>query len=83
MAKTDYVVLRREGDGERWIGQGTTAASGAADAVRQQKGDGEFVAIPKRSFQPMSVTTETVKRTKVSAVSRPEPVSGRMDAPAV
>lgn len=87
MAKTDYVVLKRmktsDGTAGPWTEQGTTEASGAEDAVRQQEGEGEFVAVPKRSFQPMSVKTETVKRTKVSAVSKPEAASQRVDAPTV
>jgi hypothetical protein len=62
MASTTYVVLTREGDGERWIHAGNISASSSEAAVREaaaRNGGGSYVAIPARSFKPTVVKVET------------------------
>ena len=65
---TRYIVFRRDGiygdpDSERWGWIGEADARSARDAVKAALNDkneeGEFVAVPKRSFRPLSVKVET------------------------
>lgn len=66
---TSYKVLRYEGeeDGGSWVEQpGFWNASSARSAIRKAAGEsqGKYWAVPKRSFQPVTVTVErTVKVT--------------------
>lgn len=71
MAATTYIVLRRDDDGggiavDRWEALETReTASSAEAAIRQALKDtpatahGRYVAVPARSWKPVTVTTET------------------------
>ena len=63
--ETEYVLLTREGDGDRWMKAGTVMASGAEAAIRANGESGEWVAVPARSWQPMTVEKVQVPRLKV------------------
>lgn len=58
--ETEYVVLQREGDGQRWVQVGKpTRAHSAEQAIRgHHNGEGVYVAVPARSFQPMALDEE-------------------------
>lgn len=68
---TRYLVLKRHGEEDAWspIGAERVEASSARAAIlgalnHRSDADGEFVAIPERSWQPLRVATETVTRVK-------------------
>lgn len=64
---TEYVILRK--NETHWENIGTVSARSARSAIRERVdgsaqssayyGDGQYVAIPVRSWQPVSVKTET------------------------
>lgn len=65
---TRYIVFRRVGDygdpeTESWGYVGEADGRSARDAVKAALNDrneeGEFVAVPKRSFRPLTVKMET------------------------
>lgn len=72
---TSYVVLERQtpaspGSSERWAVFATVVAQGAAAAIRKayatastERSEGQsaltLVAVPSRSFQPVTVSVET------------------------
>ncbi len=60
---TAYVILA-EGQGETWKVAGTVTAAGSQAAVRSyatknQVANGKLVAVPVRSWQPVTIKTET------------------------
>jgi len=66
---TEYVVLSKQSAGG-WTEQKIVVASSAKAALRSALGgaavEGEFVAIPLRSWHPLKVTVETQQRLKFS-----------------
>lgn len=62
---TTYIVLRYISDTEQWDKYGESDASSPSRAIRLlEPGAGEFVAVPKRSWNPVTVKVEnTVKIT--------------------
>jgi hypothetical protein len=81
---TDYIILARNNDG-CWIEGPTVEAASAEAAIRAEVGDGKagaktYVAVPARSWKPVSVVVETTKRVKLGTVS--EPVAAVAPAPA-
>ena len=65
---TTYIVFSREGkygdpETERWAWRGEAEGASAIAAIRAALNDkneeGEFVAVPKRSFRPVKVQVET------------------------
>lgn len=62
---TDYFVL--EQDGDHWARIGQAIAKDAADAIRATCNDepGTYLAIPSRSWKPITVRVETVTRIKL------------------
>lgn len=76
---TEYIILSRFGDDfdkDCWQAIGTVAARSAKSAIRERidgvaqssehYGDGEYVAVPARSWQPVIVKTETKTALKFS-----------------
>ena len=68
-ATTDYLILSRAAVGGPWTEQKTVSASSAKAAVRgwlagSTDPDGTYVAVPARSWQPVTVKTET--QTKIT-----------------
>ena len=79
---TRYAILRHQkivGDvqiaGGAWVHVGTVEARGASSALREhlrvdeingETADGEFVAVPTRSFKPVTVKVETKTALKFS-----------------
>lgn len=71
---TEYVILHKTS--EEWKHIGTTQARSAKSAIRERVdgaaqssafyGDGEYVAVPARSWQPVTVKTETKTQLKFS-----------------
>lgn len=60
---TEYVVLQASGDDE-WMVVDTVQARSATAAIRAAiTGDGQYVAVPARSWQPVTAKTETSVRT--------------------
>jgi hypothetical protein len=65
MSDTTYIVLRRDEDGggiavDRWQTDATVEASSAEAAIRKaMPKDGLYVAVPARSWRPVTVRTET------------------------
>jgi hypothetical protein len=62
MSDTTYIVLRRDGPG--WLPQGSQEAGSPAAAIRRAVADtvnpgDEYVAVPARSWKPVTVRTET------------------------
>lgn len=69
---TEYVLLGREGDG-RWTERPERiVASSTESAIRQAGKAGEWVAIPARSFRPVTVEVETVERVRFSELGTSE-----------
>lgn len=72
---TEYAILRQADDGT-WEAVGTASARSARSAIRdrvdgsQQSaaylGEGTYVAVPARSWQPVTVKTETKTELKFS-----------------
>lgn len=61
---TKYLILTRNLGGD-WTAYETFEAHSAGQAVKlaaEQEGDGTYVAIPAKSFKPVTVRTETVTR---------------------
>jgi hypothetical protein len=60
---TDYVVLKKDGSGFWSLVSGMDVkARSARSAIREaadRDGEGEYVAIPYRSWRPVSVKVET------------------------
>lgn len=65
---TRYIVFRRDGafgdpvtESWAWIGEadGRSARAAIIAALNDKNEEGEFVAVPKRSFRPVSVKVET------------------------
>lgn len=85
MAETAYIVLRHfeaEGSQGRWdrIGADTVAASSAEQAIRAtvegrtaNDKSGTYVAIPARSFKPITVKAETTTVLKLESAAAPSP----------
>ena len=72
---TDYHILKLDpgsvGANERWtIHARNVEAQGGQAAIRKSVGEGDvnqtFVAIPSRSFQPITVTVETKQQLVLS-----------------
>lgn len=65
-APTEYIILiADEGRAGTWLESTKVTARGAQSAVRQyaeKNGEGRYVAVPVRSFVPVSVTKKTVER---------------------
>jgi hypothetical protein len=60
VADTTYIVLQREADLDAWHDIGTTEASSADAAIRRVVDSaGTYVAVPARSWKPVTVRTET------------------------
>lgn len=59
---TDYMVLKRNGE-ESWVtaklAPSARSARSAIKAVVDQDGPGEYVAVPYRSWKPVTVKVET------------------------
>lgn len=68
---TDYVILRLIEESEGAIGEwqqyaGLIEASSPARALRiANHGTGTFVAVPKRSWKPLTVKTEQVTKVTI------------------
>ena len=66
---TKYVVLKKIE--ERWEEGVTTEAASARAAIRaaclNEKEGGEYVAVPLRSWRPLTATVETQQRLKFSS----------------
>lgn len=71
-AGTDYVILAK--DGATWKQHRTVTARSADQAIRDHlktaggtpvNADGTYLAIPSRSFKPVTVKTETVTTLKL------------------
>jgi hypothetical protein len=66
-ADTTYIILRRvshpqdnPGAVEQWEATGTVEAGSTDSALRRAKPEnGHYVAVPARSWKPVTVTTET------------------------
>ena len=69
---TEYIVLTKHGeDGWAQIGKDKVTAASARAAISEMLKtrpaiEGEFVAIPLRSWHPLKVTVETQHRLKFS-----------------
>lgn len=67
----EYIVLTTDTDGlGAWTEAGILRASNAQAAIRHIagiNGNGTYVAVPKRSWVPIAVKTETVTRVKLEA----------------
>jgi hypothetical protein len=63
MADTSYIVLRQPpgtGGPDIWENYASVEASSATDAIKKTADDGGYyVAVPARSWKPVTVTTET------------------------
>lgn len=79
---TSYIVLARNNDG-CWI-EGPTVEATSAEAAIRAAIDGTdqqqaYVAVPARSWKPLAVSVETIKRVHVGAevepVAAPEPAA--------
>ncbi len=56
---TEYTLLKYNSETNSWDRiQGNVAASSPRQAVRKL-GEGEYVAVPARSWKPLTVTVET------------------------
>lgn len=69
-AGTEYVLLKcvdAAGVGEVWEAGARVRARSVREAIRSAAltGEGRYVAIPERSFQPVRVKVETVQRIKL------------------
>jgi hypothetical protein len=71
---TKFVILAQVGDGGwRERGAPLEAHSGEA-AIRKHAADaGTFVAVPARSWKPVTVEVETTRQIKLAPVSAGEP----------
>lgn len=56
---TDYVILRRDDNGFWKMYADSASARSADGAIRAIGKEGTFVAIPARSFKPVTVKAET------------------------
>lgn len=78
MAQTEYIILRNDGGGnvdDLWSIIGTvlarspkaaiTARIGGPAQTSEYSGDGEYVAVPARSWKPMPVKVEHRTEVKV------------------
>jgi len=68
---TEYVILKQTGQGD-WSDGVTTTARSADQAVREtvsklaeSEQSGTYVAIPARSFKPVTVVKQTVTTLKI------------------
>jgi len=69
MAVTEYIILHASNEDSTWKLIGQVQARSAQSAIRERidgvaqssahYGDGTYVAVPVRSWQPVSVKTET------------------------
>lgn len=55
---TDYIMLKRDASGF-WTQEKTVQARSAEAAVRQLGKEGTYVAVPARSWKPVTVKAET------------------------
>lgn len=55
---TDYIILSRD-NSSYWQQEKTVQARSAEAAVRQLGKEGTYVAVPARSWKPVTVTAET------------------------
>lgn len=72
---TEYLVLVKDESGG-WVDIGHVSARSARSAIRERvdgasqssayRGEGEYVAVPSRSWQPVTVKTETKTQLKFS-----------------
>jgi hypothetical protein len=71
--ETVYVVLRKDGSGTHlWMEIDRASSGNAEQAIRAAVDKGEydsgiFVAVPARSWQPRTVSVETVSRIVIDA----------------
>ncbi len=68
---SEYVILEWEAAGNAWKARGNVVARSVEQAIRKHVADkaqdgGEFVAIPARSFAPVTVTVEQTTRIKLT-----------------
>lgn len=73
---TEYLVLVREKTSTYWVPIGNVSARSARSAIRERidgaaqsdeyRGEGEYVAVPARSWQPVTVKTETKTQLRFS-----------------
>ena len=70
-ASTSYVVLRRDVEGGRWSEVATVDASNATTAIRhiaaKDAATAVYVAVPTRSWRPVTVKVETQTVLKLDA----------------
>lgn len=55
---TEYIVLTQNADGD-WVIHETVHAATAQAAIRSGQTAGTYVAVPARSWKPVTVKTET------------------------
>ena len=61
---TEYMILKKEGISWEYISVAEASSTKRALTVATLDGDGEYVAVPKRSWKPLTVKTE--QTTKVT-----------------
>lgn len=60
---TEYVVLRQMPEGPIWEEVGTASGMNAQQAIKQvAEGEGTFIAVPARSWKPLTRKVETVTK---------------------
>lgn len=70
---TSYVILKQDpetGSGSRWIEWGTEEASSSARAIKavaDDAGGGVYIAVPARSWRPLTVKVEQKTSVTVTA----------------
>jgi hypothetical protein len=77
---TEYVILEQlRGSPDTWVSVGKYTARDAAAAIREHAEDRAgvdhvvYVAIPARSWRPVTVTTETTTTLRLEEASNPTP----------
>ncbi len=68
---SDYVILEWEAAGNAWKQRGSVVARSVEQAIRKHVAEkapagGEFVAIPARSFAPVTVAVEQTTRIRLT-----------------
>jgi hypothetical protein len=73
MSDTTYIVLRRDNEGLLWrvVDSHLDAASTDAALRKAVHENGVYVAVPERSFKPVTVTTETKTVLKLEQPAEP------------
>ncbi len=68
---TDYFVFSKDADNDWWIAAGSYTAASAKAAVSTHVKEkdakaGTFVAVPQRSWRPLTLAVETETKVKLS-----------------